>query len=309
MSDAAATVSDYWAIDRTKDRVSWLQHPTIMGYVNRRVSGNSSVSTMEWFAQKYVRRAANLALSLGCGFGGFERDAIKVSLARKIHANDISEGAIAKAREYAAEAGMADKIEYSVLNLDEVTLPAETYDVIFALSSAHHVLKLENLFEQCHKALKPDGILFLDEYIGPSRFQTPPKVTEMINRLRNILPEKYRKSLFANDGSLIRQYIPSPIEHFEKNDPSEAVRSGEIISTLKFHFDIVDYRPYGGAILHMLLSGITGNFDEKNETDVALINMLTAFEEAMEGAGAIGSDFAAIVAKPRAVIGQRAEHA
>lgn len=309
MSDAAATVSDYWAIDRTKDRVSWLQHPIMLQFVNQRVSGDPNVSTIGWFKKKFFPRPVDLALSLGCGFGGFERDGIDIGMAKKFHANDISEGAIEKAREAAAEAGMSKQIEYSVLNLDDCTLPAATYDAVIALSSAHHVFRLENLFRQCRKALKPGGLLFLDEYIGPSRFQSTPQVVDLINQLRGILPEKYRRSLFVNDGSVVYPYDPSPVEHFEKHDPSEAVRSGEIMNTLKLYFDVLEYRPYGGAILHMLFSGIMGNFDENNETDVALLRTLAIFEEQMEKAGAIGSDFAAIVAKPRKVISHLAEYA
>ena len=309
MSDADTTVSDYWAIDRSKHRVSWLQHPTIIDYVKRRVSGDPNVSTLMWFKQTYFPRPVELALSLGCGFGRFERDAVSVGIAKKFHANDISEGAVAKARKDAADAGLANQIEYSVLNLNDATLSRATYDAVFVLSAAHHVFELEKLFRQCRKALKPGGMLFLDEYVGPSRFQSPPMVTELINRLRIILPEKYRKSLLANDGSLIHQFAPSPVEHFEKHDPSEAVRSGEIISTLKLYFDIVEYRPYGGAILHMLFSGIMGNFDERDENDVALLKTLATFEEFVESTGAIGSDFAVIVAKPRTVMSHLAEYA
>ncbi len=310
MSDAAKIASEYWAVDRAGDRRrSWLEHPTILECVNRRVSGDPKVSTMWWFRNKYFQRPVELALSLGCGFGGFERFGIDNGITRKFHANDLSDGAIEKAREGAAQAGLADKIEYSVLNLDDFALPAASYDAIFALSSAHHVFRLENLFRQCRKALKPHGLLFLDEYIGPSRFQCAPEVTGLINKLRDILPEKYRKSLFTNDGSLIYPYAPSPVEHFEKHDPSEAVRSGEIISTLKMYFDILEYRPYGGAIMHMLFSGIMGNFDENDEADVALVRTIATFEETLESAGVIGSDFAAIVAKPKQVMRELAEYA
>ena len=59
----------------------------------------------------------------------------------------------------------------------------------------------------------------------------------------------------------------SPEEVFQQNDPSEAIRSEEIVPTLLRYFDILEFRPYGGAIQHMLLSGITGNFDENNEAD------------------------------------------
>ncbi len=303
MTDASKIVSEYWAVDRTGERPqSWLQHPTMLAFVNQRVSGDPNVSTTAWFKKKYIPNPFELCLSLGCGFGGFERSGIEIGIAKRFHANDLSEGAVLKARAAAEQVGLTDKIEYSVLNLDACELPTKTYDAIFALSAVHHVFELEKLFRECRKALKPGGLLFLDEYIGPSRFQSSPAVTDIINRLREILPPKYKRSLFTNDGSQIWPFTPSPVEHFEKHDPSEAVRSGEIVSTLKLYFDIVDFRPYGGAILHMLFSGIMGNFDENNETDVALLRTLAIFEETMESTGAIETEFAAIVAKPRAVM-------
>jgi hypothetical protein len=97
----------------------------------------------------------------------------------------------------------------------------------------------------------------------------------------------------------IESYLPSPEEHFQKNDPSEAVRSAEIVSCLEREFEIVEYRPYGGALMHMLLSRITGNFRADDADDVAFLSSLAAFEESLENLGAIESDFAAIVAKPK----------
>jgi SAM-dependent methyltransferase len=242
-----------------------------------------------------------LCLSLGCGFGNLEPVGIKLGISNRFDAIDISEGAIERARQEAIAAGLADQITYNMVNLDDPALsfPTARYDAIFALSSIHHVFQLENLFRQCRSALKVGGLLFLDEYVGPSRFQTSPQVTTLINKIRAALPERYRKNLFTHDGTTISSYIPSPVEHFERTDPSEAIRSGEIIATLKMYFDIIEYRPYGGAIQHMLYSGIMGNFDEHDERDVAFLKVLSILEEALEQAGAIGSDFAAIVAQPR----------
>jgi SAM-dependent methyltransferase len=302
MSTAADTVSDYWAIDRSQNRHSWLQHPVALETVNRRVSGDPKISSVQWFKNKFVRKPFGLCLSLGCGHGGFERSGLAIGLANRFHANDLSTGAIAQAREAATAAGVGDKIEYSVLDLDGCTFPPARYDAIFALSAAHHVYQLENLFRECRKALKPGGLMFLDEYIGPSRFQTRPEVVDAINRLRSVWPAKYRRNLFANDGTAMGPYVPSPVEHFEKHDPSEAVRSSELVSTLKMYFDIVEMRPYGGAIQHMLFSGLIGNFDESNESDIALLRTIATFEELMESAGVIESEFAAIVARPRAPV-------
>lgn len=298
--DPKTIVSEYWAVDRKMERpLSWLEHKTVLEFVHRRATGSPQKSTYQWFKESYFPQPAELALSLGCGLGGFERTAIAIGLARRFQANDLSAGAIEKAKASALEAGMADKIEYSVANLNEIVLPPATYDAIFGISSVHHVFELERLFAQCRQALKPGALLFLDEYIGPSRFQTTPFVTDLINRLLAVLPPRYRTSQFTNDGRTIDCYTPSTIEHFEKFDPSEAVRSGEIINALKLHFDIVEIRPYGGTILHMLMSGITGNFDENVDIDAVLIQIIATFEEALEEAGAIQSDFAAIVAKSR----------
>jgi hypothetical protein len=102
MKDAAKIASEYWAVDRTGPRPrSWLEHPTIIECVNRRVSGDPKVSTLWWFKNKYFQRPVDLALSLGCGFGGVERFGVQSGVARKFHGNDLSEGAILKAREAA----------------------------------------------------------------------------------------------------------------------------------------------------------------------------------------------------------------
>jgi len=297
---AAEIVSNYWGASRKKERpISWLEHKVILDFVYRRVTGDPNVGTYPWFKNRFFPKPAELCLSLGCGLGQFERNAISMGIARKFHAYDISKGAIETARKAADESGLTDNIDYQVMSLDEVALPEATYDAIFAISSVHHVSNLENLFQQCRKALKTNGLMFLDEYIGPTQFQTSPMITELINRLLVALPARYRKSLFANDGSTIDRYMPSPVEHFLKTDPSEAIRSAEIIDILKRWFDIVEFRPYGGAIQHMLFSGITGNFDENSETDAALLNIIAMFEETLEKHGVIASDFAAIVARPK----------
>jgi SAM-dependent methyltransferase len=301
MTEAESIVGDYWAAERGSGKpYSWLQSPTLQALLNRRISGDPEVSTAAWFKQKFFPEPAELCLSLGCGFGHFERSCIDLGISRKFHANDISPGAIEKARQAAADAGMADKISYDVVDLDgDYALPPATYDAIFAIASVHHVFQLEKLFRQCRAALKPGGLLFLDEYVGPSRFQTSPLATGIINRLLDVLPPQYRQNLFSNDGSTIDHYRPLPAGHFEKIDPSEAIRSGELISTLKMYFDVVDYRPYGGGIMHMLFTGIIGNFDETREIDRAFLSAVSIFEEALEQVNALPSDHAAVVATPR----------
>jgi hypothetical protein len=79
------------------------------------------------------------------------------------------------------------------------------------------------------------------------------------------------------------------------NDPSEAIRSEEITKFAKKYLRIKNTLPYGGAINHMLLTGIISNFDLHNP-DGELLSLLSSFEELLESLNVITSDFAVILA-------------
>ncbi len=297
----AGSVSTFWGDERKDLRAhNWLEHPVARQLINRRVSGDANVSTVEYWRDRFVLQPLPLACSIGCGFGAFERGALQGGLAQRFDACDVSEGAVAQARVYAAEAGLSDRVTYSVVDLNVDEMPEALYDGVFGISSIHHVFQLETVLRACRRALKPGGLLFLDEYIGPSRFQSSPKAQEIINRLLSALPSKYRRNVFL-EGRPTETYFNQPISWFEQNDPSEAVRSAEIIPVLRYYFDVIDYRPYGGSILHMLLSGTAGNFDPKEESDIALLRTLAILEETLEECGVLQPDFAAIVARPKAI--------
>ena len=63
-------------------------------------------------------------------------------------------------------------------------------------------------------------------------------------------------------------------------DPSEAVRSAEIVPVLQQYFDLVELRPLGGTILQFLLADIAGNF-QQDEAGAQLLEMLFAIEDAL----------------------------
>jgi SAM-dependent methyltransferase len=298
-TDDVGLVSAFWG-DERKDlrKHNWLEHPVSRGVINSRVSGDPQVDACGYWRRNFLQEPLASVLSLGCGFGSFERDALRSGLTIRIDAFDVSDAAIAQARAYAEAAGVQDRVAYSVADINSLDLPTQHYEAVFGISSIHHVFDLESVFQNCRKALKSGGLLFLDEYIGPSRFQLTSSNVELINRLLRALPERYRRNVFTN-GDVTNTYANPSIEWFENNDPSEAVRSAEIMATLQYYFDIVDYRPYGGAVLHMLLSGMAGNYDPEIDADVALLRSFAILEESLENAAVLTSHFAAIVARPK----------
>lgn len=81
-------------------------------------------------------------------------------------------------------------------------------------------------------------------------------------------------------------------------DPSEAVRSAEMVPVLRQYFDILEFKPLGGTILQFLLADIANNF-QRDEVGARLLEMLFAVEDALLDAGQLDSDFAYIVAAPK----------
>ena len=123
-------------------------------------------------------------------------------------------------------------------------------------------------------------------------------MTAIINRELARFPEFYRRSLYV-EGEIVNSFTPPTIAQMEELDPSEAIRSDEIVEKLAKRFDISEVRPYGGALLYMLLSGLAGNFSPEAPEDVAMLKRLYALEHDLEKAGEIQSDFSVIVARPK----------
>jgi SAM-dependent methyltransferase len=294
--------SDYWAKARElgEDRFHWISHPITRAHINLRVSGNHEVDSLGHWQTRFLPNQVGRVLSVGCGFGHFERSLASRGIAEHVHGIDISAGAIAGAAEQAEAAGLGHLISYEVVDVNTADLGEQCYDAIFGVGSIHHIFHLEHFFAACRRALKPDGLLFMDEYIGVSKWQVSDDVLQLMNSMLERLPAKYRR-VFGTDPVQVRDrmYRTDP-QWFVDNDPSESVRSAEIMSQVKLHFDVVDERPYGGALLHLLLSMIAGNFDENDENDRALLEMLVLMERELERSGRVGTDFAAIVCRPKA---------
>ncbi len=193
-----------------------------------------------------------MGLSLGCGSGGLERHALQIGICEKFEAFDVAEGAIKVAQEEATKLGLKSKIQYQAKDINSIQLDVGRYDIVLASSSVHHFKELEHVFGQVKKALKPEGLFIMDEFIGPSQFQWTDKQLKLANQLLQILPEKYRKKHSSSDEFKENICRPS-LKHMNAYDPSEAVRSAEIVSVLSEYFRIIERVDYGGTILHYLL--------------------------------------------------------
>ena len=253
----------------------WLSHPLVRAEVNRRVSGDPKRWPTQWLREQIHETIAN-SVSIGCGTGAFERDVAGQHIVEKITGIDLAPQPLARARELAAPFG--SRISYEQADAFEF-LRGKTFDAIFFHQSLHHVQQLEDLLAGVHEWLKPDGLLYLNEYIGPSRTTWSDDLIAPHRAIFDSLPAETKAT----------PDLPLPIQ---ADDPSEAVRSDEIVTVLQEHFEIEAFRGYGGNLLSVLFPNL-----RREALTAELVDTLIGLDEAMTATDA-SPYYAVMVARP-----------
>ena len=94
---------------------------------------------------------------------------------------------------------------------------------------------------------------------------------------------------------------PDPVE-VARADPSEAIRSQDIIPVVSRYFEIVALNKCGGTLLQFLLSEIAGNFHEDDPSSMKVLEMLFTIEDALIESGTLDSDFVVVAARPKSLV-------
>jgi SAM-dependent methyltransferase len=298
--DSEARIRELWSDQAGKwsgQGLHWLEHPAVQDRIQSLTGGADGRDRFQYFIHKYCPAGTpvDCVLTLGCGDGEFERGLAQYGFAREHDAFDIAEGAIQKAVDAARKAGLTH-IRYEVADLNRVALKRDRYDVVFGLSAIHHISALEYLFAQVRASLKPGGFFLLDEFIGPSQFQWPDAQLQAANQAPAGLPERFRRQL--NRPGQVKTAVSRPtIEAMNAGDPSEAIRSAEIVPLLQDYFEVIEFRGYGGSLLHLVMEGIAGNFVPDDPLATECVERLCALEDRLILEGRLAHDFAVIIAR------------
>ncbi len=146
-------------------------------------------------------RPGSAVLDYGCGEGAY----CALHAAHRGHrvtAIDISPVAIERARASAVERGVAEGIEFRVMNAEELEFPDRSFDAVGGLGVLHH-LDIERAMENVTRVLMPGGRAFFLEPLGHNPF---------INWFRNRTPEQRSADehpLLMDDLELIRRHFGS----------------------------------------------------------------------------------------------------
>ena len=303
-ADERGVTAEHWGEEaRTKvegdewQGLYWQSHALTQRHIDRAISGGSEENWLNFTKRRFFPRRGRLALSLGCGYGILERHAIAVDVAERFEAFDISPEAVEVAQREAELVGVGDRIAYEAQDLNVIELAPDRYDAVFAAQTLHHIEALEHLLDQIRASLTRDGLFVVNEYVGPVRFQFPDERLPLMNRLLLALPETHRRNL--RTGKLKDEVVRPNEKEVQRVDPSESIRSDEIVGLIEERFEIVYRADFGGTLLQFVLADIAGNFDPADPDDVAMIDLVCLYEQTLIDEGVLPSDFTYVVAKAR----------
>ncbi len=218
----------------------WMNHPAVRARINRRVTGRAELWPIAWLASAVPERIPfGRAVSIGCGVGNLERSLAELRLAEHVIGVDASPRAIEEARRLAAEAKQTDVIEYAVADARAFLAAARDLDAVLFHASLHHFDRLDELLGLARRALKPRGVLYLDEYVGPARDEWSWRDLVRWNALYRRLPAALRRT----------RIVRRPIN---RQDPTEAIASSGILPAVEAHFRVLGRRDYGGNLLAVI---------------------------------------------------------
>lgn len=300
MSESNKIVAEHWSQMVTKHNTPfhWTDSKLIMNYINQNISGDKNIGWLGYACQKYLIKnnvGVDKGLSIGCGTGALERQCLQLKACQKMEGFDIAPNAIEEAIKLSKQHSL-DSINYEIKDIENLKLEKNSYDVVFASSSIHHIKNLEHLFEEIKNSLKKNGYFIMLEYVGPNQFQFSAKVVDMINLILSILSPEYRKSS-QNPTKLKEKFTVTPIKWMNEHDPSEAIRSSEIVPIISNYFTMIEKKDFGGSILHMLLQDIIHNFNLENSKDHTVLSLIILIERILISEKILSSDFTFIVAR------------
>jgi SAM-dependent methyltransferase len=267
----------------------WMNHPAVRERINLRVTGDPALWPIQWLARVVPGRVPFArAANVGCGTGHLEASLLDHGIVARITGIDRSAEAIGEARRRAADAGHGVAASFVVEEAEAFLERERDLDAVFFHASLHHFERPPEILGLVRRALKPSGILYLDEYVGPARHEWTWRHLLRWNAVYRTLPVAVRRT----------RVIRRPIN---REDPTEAVASSAILPGVAEYFRVLARRDYGGQLLAPIYPSLRRPDQPGGPTpelfDRVVGELLDREDRLLAGGG--GSFQSIVVAEPR----------
>ncbi|KUO57667.1 MAG: cyclopropane-fatty-acyl-phospholipid synthase [Sphingomonadales bacterium BRH_c42] len=202
--------------------------------------GEAQEAKLAHIAAKLALAPGQRVLDIGCGWGG-----MAIYLARhfdvRVHGITLSQEQLALAAERAAQAGVADRVSFELVDYRDLAQRGERFERIVSVGMFEHVGRpqFETFFRACANLLADDGVMLLHT-IG--RMGTP-GTTDAFTR----------KYIFPGG------YIPALSETLAASEKYRLIAAD--VETLRLHYALTLREWYRRCMEHR--AAITALYDER----------------------------------------------
>jgi ubiquinone/menaquinone biosynthesis C-methylase UbiE len=217
-------------------------------------------------------------LSLGSGPGGAEMNiASKFRYSNYLFVcTDINENLVSVGQAVADKKGL--KLHFVQQDINKIVLPADSYDLVFAHASLHHMIGHEHIVDEVKKSMKADAQFIVYDVIARNGLRMWDETKEIANKLFRSLPGKYRYNWFATAES--EKYLEELPDKDLSTTGFECIRSQDLYPILKESFK-TRLEVSGFAFARRFVDHpFRNNYDiENNPFDKAIVDTIIRLDE------------------------------
>ncbi len=257
---------------------NWWMIPNVRKRWNYLISKDENINYKQFLVSNFLRKESGIKLlSLGSGSSSHELELATFPQFSEIVCIDLVESSLKNAEKLAL-ANNLDNISFICTDIDKYHLPDNYYDIVLFNASLHHFENVEELLSKRIKdTLKSDGMLVINEYVGPNRLQFPSYQLEAVNKALRTIPPKYKKRFRTN--SIVKKFYGSGVIRMIIADPSECIDSAMILPAIHKYYNTIVECPYGGNILMNVLKDISHNFIDLDKEKKDVLDTLFKIED------------------------------
>jgi ubiquinone/menaquinone biosynthesis C-methylase UbiE len=121
---------------------------------------------MRWIRHFVTNQASALkdhgeAVDLGCGAGQLVMDMARKAPDIHVTGIDLSENLLGDARQSAQKAGLEERVDFRLGNVEQIPFPDESLDLVISTASLHHWTNPLKVLNEIHRVLKPGGAYYI----------------------------------------------------------------------------------------------------------------------------------------------------
>ncbi|CAD6639723.1 HN1_G0018220.mRNA.1.CDS.1 [Saccharomyces cerevisiae] len=122
-----------------------------------------------YLAYKAGIQRGDLVLDVGCGVGGPAREIARFTGCNVIGLNN-NDYQIAKAKYYAKKYNLSDQMDFVKGDFMKMDFEENTFDKVYAIEATCHAPKLEGVYSEIYKVLKPGGTFAVYEWVMTDKY-------------------------------------------------------------------------------------------------------------------------------------------